>query len=72
LTDTPRGNFRFDQFGNPVGPVLIRRCERKDGKLVNTVVKTYPDVTQFWTYDVKEFLAQPAYTRDYPPAKNLR
>jgi branched-chain amino acid transport system substrate-binding protein len=72
LTDTPRGNLRFDQFGNPVGPVLIRRCERKDGKLVNTVVKTYPDVTQFWTYDVKEFLAQPAYTRDYPPAKNLR
>ena len=72
LTDTPRGNFHFDQYGNSVGPALIRRCERKDGKLVNTVVKTYPDVTQFWTYDPKEFLAQPVYSRDFPPAKNLR
>ena len=72
LTDTPRGAFHFDEFGNGVGPVFIRRCERKDGKLVNTVIKTYPDVTQFWTYDVKDFLAQPVYSRDWPPAKNLR
>jgi branched-chain amino acid transport system substrate-binding protein len=72
LTDTPRGNFHFDQFGNSVGPVFIRKCERRDGKLVNTVIKTYPDVSQFWTYEAKAFLAQPVYTRDYPPAKNLR
>jgi len=72
LTDTPRGNFHFDQFGNSVGPVFIRKCERRDGKLVNTVIKTYPDVSQFWSYDAKAFLAQPVYTRDYPPAKNLR
>jgi branched-chain amino acid transport system substrate-binding protein len=72
LTDTPRGHFHFDQFGNAVGPVFIRKCERKDGKLVNTVIKTYPNVSQFWTYDEKWFLAQPVYSRDYPPAKNLR
>jgi branched-chain amino acid transport system substrate-binding protein len=35
------------------------------------VIKTYPDVSQFWTYPEKEFLANPVYTRDYPPAKNL-
>ena len=40
--------------------------------LVNVVVKTYPDVSQFWTYDEKEFLAQPVYGRDQPPAKNLQ
>ena len=71
LTDTPRGAFHFDHFGNVVGTVFIRKCERKDGKLVNTVIKTYPDVSQFWTYDEKEFLAQPVYSRDFPPAKNL-
>jgi branched-chain amino acid transport system substrate-binding protein len=69
ISDTPRGHFRFDSFGNAVGPVFIRRCERRDGKLVNTVIKTYPEVTQFWTYDVKEFLAKPVYARDYPPLK---
>jgi branched-chain amino acid transport system substrate-binding protein len=71
LTDTPRGAFRFDHLGNVVGDTFIRRCERKNGKLVNTIIKKYPDVSQFWTYDEKEFLAAPVYTRDYPPAKNL-
>jgi len=71
LTDTPRGAFRFDRLGNVVGDTFIRRCERKDGKLVNTIIKKYPDVSQFWTYNEKEFLANPVYTRDYPPAKNL-
>lgn len=71
LTDTPRGPVKFDKYGNVVGEVFIRKCERKDGKLVNTVIKRYPDVSQFWTYDEKEFLAAPVYARDYPPAKNL-
>jgi branched-chain amino acid transport system substrate-binding protein len=71
LTDTPRGAVKFDQYGNVIGDVFIRRCERKGGQLVNTVIKTYPNVSQFWTYNEKEFLANPVYARDYPPAKNL-
>ncbi len=71
LTDTPRGPVKFDHLGNVVGDIFIRKCERKGGKLVNTVIKTYPNVSQFWTYDEKAFLAQPVYSRDSPPAKNL-
>ncbi|HUI95066.1 MAG TPA: ABC transporter substrate-binding protein, partial [Xanthobacteraceae bacterium] len=71
LTDTPRGALKFDHLGNVVGDVFIRKCERKGGKLVNTIIKTYPNVSQFWTYDEKAFLANPVYSRDYPPAKNL-
>jgi len=70
LTDTPRGPFHFDHLGNVVGSFYIRRCERKNGKLVNTTIKTYDDVSQFWTYDEKWFLAQPVYSRDYPPLKS--
>jgi branched-chain amino acid transport system substrate-binding protein len=70
LTDTPRGPFHFDHFGNVVGSFYIRRCERKGDKLVNTIIKTYPNVSQFWTYDEKWFLAQPVYSRDYPPLKS--
>jgi branched-chain amino acid transport system substrate-binding protein len=69
LTDTPRGPFSFDHLGNVVGSFYIRRCERKGDKLVNTTIKTYPKVSQFWTYDEKWFLAQPVYSRDYPPLK---
>jgi branched-chain amino acid transport system substrate-binding protein len=71
LTDTPRGPVKFDQYGNVIGDVFIRRCERKGGQLSNTVIKTYPGVSQFWTYNEKDFLAQPVYARDVPAAKNL-
>ena len=70
LTDTPRGPFHFDHFGNVVGDIFIRRCERMGGKFVNTTIKTYNNVSQFWTYDEKWFLAQPVYSRDYPPLKS--
>ena len=70
LTDTPRGAIGFDHLGNAVGNVYIRKAEKKDGKIVNTAIKTYPNVSQFWTYDEKWFLSQPVYSRDYPPLKS--
>ena len=70
--DTARGPVRFDQFGNVMGNVYIRRVEKKGGRLVNAVIKTYPDVSQFWTYDQAEFLKQPVYARDSPPARYLK
>ena len=70
LTDSPRGPFHFDHFGNVVGTVYIRRLERKDSKLVQTTIKTYPNTSQFWTFDEKWFLEQPVYSRDYPPLKS--
>ena len=70
LTDTPRGPLSFDHLGNNVGNFYIRRTERKGDKLVNTTIKTYPKVSQFWTYDEKTFLSQPVYSRDFPPLKS--
>jgi branched-chain amino acid transport system substrate-binding protein len=69
--DTVRGVVKLDEFGNVVGDVYIRKVTRKDGRLVNSVIKTYPNVSQFWTYDKTAFLKNPVYSRDYPPAKNL-
>jgi branched-chain amino acid transport system substrate-binding protein len=69
LEDTPRGPLAFDHFGNVVGNVFIRRVERKDGKLTDTILKTYPKVGQFWTYDEQKYLAAPVYSRDAAPTK---
>jgi branched-chain amino acid transport system substrate-binding protein len=44
---------------------------RVNGRLVNTIVKTYPQVSQFWTYDPKAFVQQPVFSRDFPPSKYL-
>jgi len=69
--DTCRGPVQFDQYGNVVGNIYIRKVERKDGRLVNRVIHTYPNVSQFWTYKPEEFLKNPVYSRDSPPYKNL-
>ena len=59
---TLRGPVRFDEFGN-VGNIYIRKVEKKDGRYVNAVIKTHPDVSQFWTYKQDEFLKNPVYSR---------
>jgi branched-chain amino acid transport system substrate-binding protein len=67
--ETLRGPIKFDDYGNVVGNIDIRKVEKKDGRLVNTPIYTYRDVSQFWTYDPKEFLKHPVWSRDYPPMK---
>ncbi len=73
LTDTPRGPLRFDHLGNVIGDFYIRKLGKEGAKYGlkywNKTIKTYKDVSQFWTYDEKKFLEQPVYSRDYPPLK---
>ena len=70
FTDSVLGPLKIDEYCNPTFNIYIRKTERKSGRLVNTVIKTYPHVSQFWTYDKAKFLAQPVYSRDFPPCKN--
>src|SRR5438874_8542126 len=60
--DTCRGPVRFDEYGNVIGNVYIRRVTRKEVRLVNTVIHTYPNVSQFWTYKRDAFLKNPMYS----------
>jgi branched-chain amino acid transport system substrate-binding protein len=68
-TEDPRGPIKLDDYGNPTENIYILKVERVGGKLVNTVLHTYPLVSQFWTYSASDFLKLPAYARDYPPAR---
>ncbi|MFB0506422.1 MAG: ABC transporter substrate-binding protein [Thermodesulfobacteriota bacterium] len=69
MPDSPRGPIELDKFGNPIQNIYIRKVERVGGELQNTVVKVYPKVSQFWTYNPDEYLKKPLYSRDYPPLK---
>jgi branched-chain amino acid transport system substrate-binding protein len=74
LTDTPRGPVKFDHLGNVIGDFYIRKLGKEGAKYGlkywNKTVKTYHNVSQFWTYDEKTFLSKPVYSRDYPPVKS--
>jgi branched-chain amino acid transport system substrate-binding protein len=73
--EAPRGPISLDDMRNPVQNVYIRKVEKKTmfgydkPELWNVVIKTYPNVSQFWKYGKEEFLKQPVYSRDYPPCK---
>ncbi len=68
-TEDPRGPIKLDEYGNPTENVYIVKVERVGGRLQNTIIHTYPMVSQFWTYKPDEFLKTPAYDRGYPPVK---
>jgi branched-chain amino acid transport system substrate-binding protein len=69
LTHGPIGPVRLDEYGTPILDIYIRKVERQQGRLVNAILKTYPRVSQFWTYDPKKFVQQPVFSRDFPPGR---
>ena len=71
LAASPIGPISIDEYGKPVLNIYVRKVERKNGQLVNTIVETFPGVTQFWTYAPRDFLAMPPYSRDTPAATHL-
>ena len=70
IKDAPRGPIKIDPFGNPTQNIYVRKVERVGGTLQNTVIYTYPAVSQFWKYDPQEFLRQPVYSREFPPCRH--
>jgi branched-chain amino acid transport system substrate-binding protein len=69
LPDAIRGPIKLDDYGNPIQNVYVRKVEKKEGELWNTVIHTFPAVSQFWKYKPEEFLKQPVYSRDFPPCR---
>jgi branched-chain amino acid transport system substrate-binding protein len=68
-TEDPRGPIKLDAYNNPTQNVYILKVEKIGGTLQNTVIHTYPMVSQFWTYRPEEFLKTPAYDRSHPPVR---
>jgi branched-chain amino acid transport system substrate-binding protein len=57
----PRGTIKFDEYGAPIQNYFIRKVEIINGQGENVIVKTYPAVSQFWTWSPQEFMAMPPY-----------
>jgi branched-chain amino acid transport system substrate-binding protein len=70
IPDAPRGPIKLDSHGNPIQNIYVRKVEKKDGELWNTVIQTFPAVSQFGKYKPEEFLKQPVYDRNFPACKH--
>jgi branched-chain amino acid transport system substrate-binding protein len=71
LSRGPIGPVRLDEYATPILDIYIRKVAHRDGKLTNTILQTYPQVSQFWTYEPATFITQPVFSRDFPPSKYL-
>lgn len=67
IPDSPLGqNLHMDDYGNPIYNIYIREVvERPDGKLVNAVIDSYAEVSQFGNLSPEEYLKQPPFSRDF-------
>ena len=64
----PRGPLRMDPYDNPIQNVYISRIQKikhpvMGEVMVNVPVKTYTEVSQFWTWSPEEFLKMGPYKR---------
>jgi branched-chain amino acid transport system substrate-binding protein len=69
INDSPRGPMKMDADNNPIQNIYIRKVEKVGGRLQNTVIQTFPNVSQYWKYNREEFLKQPVYDRNFPPCR---
>lgn len=62
LPMTARGSpLKFDDYGQGVFNVYVRKVQQSGSQWVNQVIFTYPQVSQFWTFTPQEFLAMKPY-----------
>lgn len=71
LADSPFGPMVLDRYGAPIDNVYLRKVVATTGdaakyaKTWNVVTKTYPNVSQFWTWKPADYLKQPVYSPSY-------
>jgi branched-chain amino acid transport system substrate-binding protein len=71
LSDSAFGPMVLDQYGAPIDNVYVRKVVATTGdaakyaKTWNVVTKTYPHVSQFWTWKPSDYLKQPIYSPSY-------
>jgi branched-chain amino acid transport system substrate-binding protein len=64
----PRGPVKLDEYDNPIQNVYISRIQKikhpvLGDVLTNVPMKTYENVSQFWTWSPEEFLKRGPYMR---------
>lgn len=64
--NAPASFVSFDDHHNVVTDTFLNKVVNIGGEWRNSVMKTYPKVSQFWTFNPQEYQKQPPYGRDFP------
>ena len=72
LPDDPRGPLKLDSYGTVLQNIYVRKVEKVDGVYQNTVIHTYPAVSQFWKAKPEEFFAASCLQQRLSSKQSLR
>jgi branched-chain amino acid transport system substrate-binding protein len=64
--DAPASHVSFDKYHNVVTDTFLNQVKNINGEWRNSIVKTYPHVSEFWTFDPEQYQKNPPYDRDHP------
>lgn len=57
----PMGMIRFDKYGGIIQTYYVRKVEKVKGEWQNVSFKSYPAVSQFWTWSPEEYMKMTPY-----------
>jgi len=63
VPDAPRGDLKLDEYHNVIVPAYVFEVTAPDTK---EIIHDFGTTTQFWTETPEEFLAHPAFSREFP------
>jgi branched-chain amino acid transport system substrate-binding protein len=68
LSDAPSSPITVDEYNRQVRDFYIVELVQEGDTITDRLVETVPEVSQFWTFDEKEFLGNPLFSREFPRA----
>jgi branched-chain amino acid transport system substrate-binding protein len=57
----PRGHVKIDPYGSPIQTYYLQRVKMVNGAPKNVIIKSVPDVSQFWTWNPEEYMNMEPY-----------
>ena len=72
MKNSPHGMLKLDEYGQATQNIYVRRVDKVNGRWQNTVIFTYPNVSQFGPYDPATYLKSPTYGPDHPACTNCK
>jgi branched-chain amino acid transport system substrate-binding protein len=67
LSDTPSSAVTVDDYNFAIRDFYLVELVDEGGTIVEKILETFPQVSQFWTFDEQEILGLELFSRDFPP-----
>lgn len=66
LSDAPSSPVKVDPYNVAIRDFYLVKLVAKNGKIAPQIVKTFPQVSQFWIFKPKTILGLPVFSKTFP------